>query len=121
MQDKNLIMNAKRFCAEVKKEMATKTLNKLEALKDAYADETELERVLGKLPDAALSHHRLRLERYKHDLMEFEQRYGMQSSEFYNRFKSGELGDAMDFFEWFGIYELYVELLKKIHRMEAAL
>ena len=101
--------------------MTTKTANKLEAIKEAYADEAELERVLGKLLDAALSQHRLRLERYEHDLIEFEQRHGMKSSEFYNRFKSGELGDSMDFFEWFGIYELYAELLKKIRRMEAAL
>ncbi len=101
--------------------MATKTMNKLEALKEAYADEPELERVLGKLLDAALSQHRLRLERFERDLMKFEQRYGMKSSEFYNRFKSGDLGDAMDFFEWLGIYELYGELLKKIRRMEAAL
>jgi hypothetical protein len=121
MKNQNWIMNARRFCAEVKKEMATKTLNKLEALKEAYADEAELEHVLGKPLDAALSNHRLRLERYKHDLAEFEQRYGMKSSDFYNRLKSGELEDAMDFFEWFGIYELYIGILKKIRRLEAAL
>jgi len=62
--------------------MATAKLNKLEALKDAYPDETELERVLGKLLDAALSGHRLRLGRYMCDLHDFEQRYGMDSSSF---------------------------------------
>ncbi|MCZ7574985.1 MAG: hypothetical protein M5U01_41070 [Ardenticatenaceae bacterium] len=55
-------------------------LNKLEVLKDAYSDEAELDRVLGKLLDVALSRYRLRLERYERDLRDFEQRYGMESS-----------------------------------------
>lgn len=101
--------------------MTTTTLNKLEALKEAYPDETELESVLGKVLDVALSRHRLRLERYTRDLREFEQRYGMESSAFYQRFESGELGDAMDFFEWAGLYELRKDLLEKIHRMEEAI
>lgn len=101
--------------------MATTTLNKLEALKEAYPDEKELESVLGKLLDTALNHHRLRLERYKRDLLGFEQRYGMESSAFYQRFEAGQLGDAMDFFEWAGVYELREELLNKIRRMEEAL
>lgn len=101
--------------------MATTTLNKLEALKEAYPDEIELERVLEKLLDVALSRHRLRLERYNRDLLEFEQRHGMESPAFYQRFESGELGDAMDFFEWAGLYELREDLKEKIRRMEKAL
>ncbi|MGA7879151.1 MAG: hypothetical protein WCA08_26055 [Desulfoferrobacter sp.] len=101
--------------------MATTTLNKLEVLKEAYPDETELENVLDKLLDTALSSHRLRLERYKRDLLEFEERYGMDSSAFYQQFESGQLGDTLDFFEWAGVYELREDLLGKIRRMEEAL
>jgi len=96
-------------------------LNKLEVLKDAYSDEAELDRVLGKLLDVALSRYRLRLERYERDLRDFEQRYGMESSSFYQRFETGELGDAMDFFEWAGLYELRQDILEKIRRLELAL
>ena len=32
----------------------------------------------------------------------FEERYGMSSREFLNRFLSGELGDEQDFIEWYG-------------------
>ena len=96
-------------------------LDKLEVLKDTCPDEVELDRVLGKLLDVALSQHRLRLKRYEHDLHEFEQRYGMESSSFYQRFEAGELGDAMDFFEWAGLYELRQDILEKIHRLELAL
>lgn len=97
------------------------TLYKLEVLKDAYPDEAELDRVVGKVLDMALSQHRLRLERYERDLREFERRYDMESKTFYQRFEAGELGDAMDFFEWAGLYELRQDLLEKIRRLESAL
>jgi hypothetical protein len=79
-----------------------------------------LERVLVKLLDIALSQYRLRMERYLHDLADFEKRYGMESSAFYRRFESGELGDAADLFEWAGLYELKQDLGNRIRRMESA-
>ena len=97
------------------------TLHKLEALKDAYSDEVELDQILGKLLDVALSQHRLRLERYERDLREFEMRYAMESATFYRRFEAGELGDAMDFFEWAGLYELCQDILEKIRCLERTL
>ena len=97
------------------------TLDKLEVLKDTCPDEAELDQILGKLLDVALSQHRLRLERYERDLREFENRYGMDSAAFYRRFEAGELEDAMDFFEWAGLYELRQDILEKIRRVEPAL
>ena len=97
------------------------TLYKLEVLKDAYSSEAELDLILGKLLDVVLSQHRLRLKRYEQDLREFEERYGMESATFYRRFEAGELGDAMDFFEWAGLYELCQDIIEKIQRLEPAL
>lgn len=97
------------------------TLYKLEVLKDTYSDEAELDLILGKLLDVSLSQHRLRLERYERDLREFERRYRMESATFYRRFEAGELGDAMDFFEWAGLYELRQDILEKIRRLEPVL
>ena len=96
------------------------TLRKLELLKDTYSDQAELDRILGKLLDVALSQHRLRLERYERDMREFEQRYGMESAVFYQRFEAGELGDDVDFFEWAGLCELRQDILEKVHRLELA-
>jgi hypothetical protein len=97
------------------------TLHKLEVLKDTCPDAAELDRVLGKLVDVALSQHRLRLERYERDLRDFERRHGMESAAFYRRFEGGELGDSMDFFEWAGLYELRQDIMEKIRRLESAL
>jgi hypothetical protein len=97
------------------------TQHKLEVLKEACADEAELDQVVGKLLDLTLGQHRRRLERYERDLGAFEVQYGMDSATFYRRFEAGELGDAMDFFEWAGLYELRQDLLEKIRRVETAL
>jgi len=102
------------------REWAMNTLYKLEVLKDTYSDKAELDLILGKLLDVSLSQHRLRLERYERDLREFERRYGMESAAFYRRFEAGELGDAMDFFEWAGLYELREDIMNKIQRLEMA-
>jgi hypothetical protein len=93
-------------------------MDKLDVLKEIYADQAELDLILDKLLDATLSQHQLRLARYERDLQEFEQRYKMDSAIFYRRFQTGELGDAMDFFEWAGLYELREDVLKKIQRLE---
>lgn len=94
---------------------------KIEVLKNTYSDKAELDLILRKLLDVALSQHRLRLKRYEQDLREFEKRYSMESATFYRRFEAGELGDAMDFFEWAGLYELYQDIIGKIRRLEPAL
>jgi hypothetical protein len=93
---------------------------KWEVLKQTYGDEAELDRVLDKLRDVALSQSRVRLERYERDLQQFERRYGMPSATFQQRFEAGELGDAMDFFEWNGLYELHQDLATRIQRLEQA-
>ncbi|MFB2924018.1 hypothetical protein [Aerosakkonema funiforme] len=40
-------------------------------------------------------------------LKAFESQYQMSSDEFYQRFRSGELGDEIDFFEWSVFYEMW--------------
>lgn len=95
-------------------------LHKLEVLKETYSDQAEFDQILGKLLDVALSQQQLRLERYQQDLRKFEERYGMDSAAFYQRFEAGELGDAMDFFEWAGLHELRQDLVEKIRRLEMA-
>ena len=61
-----------------------------------------------------LGQYRVRLRRYDRDLREFEERYGMDSQTFYERFEAGELGDDMDFFEWAGLYELRQDIVMKV-------
>lgn len=43
----------------------------------------------------------------KNRLQAFEAQYQMRSDDFYQRFRAGELGDSMDFFEWSVFYEMW--------------
>ena len=40
-------------------------------------------------------------------LKAFESQYQMSSDKFYQRFRSGELGDEIDLFEWSVFYEMW--------------
>ena len=91
---------------------------KLELLQETYSEPAELDRMLGRLLEMALNQHKLRLERYDRDLRQFEKRYGMESAAFYRQFEAGELGDAIDFFEWSGLYDLRQDILEKIRNLE---
>ncbi len=45
---------------------------------------------------------------------QYENQYPMSSEEFSPRFRSGELGDAMDYFEWNVYYEMLLAARKEI-------
>lgn len=53
------------------------------------------------------------------DLQKFEQQYQMPSSEFYQRFHSGELGDEIDWVEWNAFYEMWNRLQEHIKLLES--
>lgn len=92
---------------------------KLDLLKEIVADESDFSLVLDKLLNVISEQHRSLLKRYQSDLQDFETRYGLPSADFYQKYERGELGDAMDFFEWAGLFELQQNLVEKIHRLEA--
>lgn len=94
------------------------TLAKLELLKDVY-DPVELALILEKLLGVTLSRQRVRLARYERDLRAFEERYHLDSRTFSQQFEAGKLGDAMDFFEWMGLYTLRQDLVEKIQQLES--
>jgi hypothetical protein len=54
------------------------------------------------------------------EMITFEKQYNMQTEEFYTRFIRGEMGDAMDFIEWTGVYELYLDAKAKIESQLSA-
>ncbi len=97
------------------------TFHKLEALKETFSDNLELDHVLTKLLSVVINQYQLRLARYARDLRDYEERYGMDTPTFHGRFDAGELGDSADFFEWDGLYDLHRDLTEKIRRLESAL
>jgi len=97
------------------------TAHKLQVLTDTYTDKAMLDQILEKLLQVTLNQHRSRLQRYMRELAAYEKRFGIKSDLFYSRFEAGEMGDAMDYFEWAGLYELYQDISEKVQRLEQAL
>jgi hypothetical protein len=81
----------------------------------------ELNNSLNKLIFFQIAKYRNHINQIDHELKSFETRYKMSSEEFFNKFESGLLGDAADFFEWAGLYENSLLYKKRIQSLETVL
>jgi len=50
------------------------------------------------------------------ELVIYEQKYGIKSPVFYDKFMRGEMGDARDFIQWSGKYEMFSKLKAMIEK-----
>jgi midasin (ATPase involved in ribosome maturation) len=50
----------------------------------------------------------------ENQLKNYETQYQMSSAEFYQRFRTGELGDEIDFFEWGVFYEMWLSAQEQL-------
>ena len=53
-------------------------------------------------------------ERLSRQLRQFEERYGLTSSQFHTRYERGEMGDEMDFVEWAATVEMLTNAEKEL-------
>lgn len=51
-------------------------------------------------------------------LTRYEEKFGMKTPEFYEKFVQGEMGDAKDYIAWAGTYEIF---LRQKRRLEVTL
>jgi len=49
-----------------------------------------------------------------HELQEYERKYEMRSSEFFERLQREELGDDMEWIDWAGTYQLFQRLKRRV-------
>jgi hypothetical protein len=70
---------------------------------------------------------RLHLQKYEKHLAEvqkelepFEQQYGINSEECYQRFMAGTMGDAADIVDWMGLYDNVLLYRERIETLRAA-
>jgi hypothetical protein len=50
----------------------------------------------------------------RHDLAEFEERYGLSSAKFYQSFQKGLTDDWMDYIEWASLFQMKENLRKRL-------
>ena len=93
------------------------TLEKVRRLEKYIAfDSSAVDHVLDMTVEKLLAREIERMRELKarltDQLAEFEERYALESADFYTRYEDGEMGDAMDFVEW----SATVEMLKNAER-----
>jgi hypothetical protein len=95
----------------------TLTAERLHALAELYqqGQATELmDRTLAKLLRHEATACQAQLHQLQADLAEFEQKYQLSSTEFYQRFQAGQTGDDMDYVEWASLVQMAANLEKRL-------
>ncbi len=95
----------------------TQTVGRLKSLLELYRGGYQsqvVDQAVSKLIALEVGQCRAELQRLAARLTAYEQQYGMTSKEFYRRFRSGELGDEMDFVEWSVFWDMHEATQKRL-------
>jgi hypothetical protein len=98
-------------------ETHTVTAKRLQALAKLYElgpVSDLMDRTLDKLLRHEADVCQAQLGQLQADLAEFEQKYQRASTEFYQQFQAGQLGDAMDYVEWASLIQMADNLAKRL-------
>lgn len=79
-------------------------------VKNTTIPENQVKSVVIKALKSRIEKLNQKIDELQRNMDYFKRKYGMESEEFYKEFKSGELGDDMDFMEWKASWEIFNEL-----------
>ena len=94
-------------------------LKTLEALSEqgGYSDILALS--LRKIIIQEINNIQVQIQELEIYLQEFEQQYQLSSKDFYRQFKTGQLGDNVDFVEWSAFYQMWLDLQKRLTLLQS--
>jgi hypothetical protein len=95
-------------------------LEKVEILQSVGA-EGLADQALTKVIQVEIDRLKQEQQRLKTELTKFESTYQMTSEACEQKFEEGELGDAVEFFEWTSIYSIYQRNEHMLHLLEEKL
>jgi len=98
-------------------ETHTVTAERLHALAKLYEQgpvSDLMDRTVEKLLRHEADECQAQLRQLQDDLDEFEQKYQLSSTEFYQQFQAGQIGDAMDYVEWASLVQMTDNLTKRL-------
>ena len=87
------------------------TLLKIQSLEQLYRHgyhSTTVDAAIDKLVGIEQARVEQELARLQERLGKFEEQYLISSAEFYRQFRTGEMGDEADFFEWSAFYQMWL-------------
>jgi hypothetical protein len=85
--------------------------------KDEEKDEV-VEVTVSKLVNYELEKLKKRQSRVREKLAAFEERYGLKTDQFQQKFREGALGDETDFFEWSALADIDREVSQQLTEAE---
>ena len=80
-----------------------------------------MDRTLEKLLRHEAEQCQAQLRQLQADLAEFEQKYHLSSTEFYQQFQAGHTGDEMDYVEWASLVQMADNLQKRLRLLGSSL
>jgi hypothetical protein len=95
-------------------------LEKVEILQSVGA-EGLADQALTKIIQIEIDRLKQEQQRLKTELTKFESTYQMTSEACQQKFEAGELGDAVEFFEWTSVYSIYQRNEHILHLLEEKL
>jgi len=87
----------------------------------SFGANQDLNSSLNKLIIFQIAKYRSHINQIDYELKNFEAKYKMSSEEFFDKFQSGVLDDAADYFEWAGLYENVLLYKERIQSLETVL
>jgi len=100
----------------------TQILKKLQLLQEILGEEDigdeVIEVTISKLLSYELDKLRGRQNQIQERLNAFEEGYRLKTEEFVRQFREGTMGDAMDFFEWAALADMYHEISQRLAAAE---
>lgn len=100
----------------------TQILKKLRLLQELIREEEVGDEVTEVTISKLLSYEIEKLRGRQHHIQErltvFEAGYKLKTEEFVQKFRAGTMGDAMDFFEWAALADMYHEISQRLAEAE---
>lgn len=95
-------------------------MRNLEKFIQKHGDDSVISLTITKMLDYKIQKYNEEIVRLNKGLKKYERKYRKESPVFFDEFKSGRLGDDMDFIEWASLYKMRNNLLKKKTELERA-
>jgi hypothetical protein len=100
----------------------TQILKKLQLLQELIGEEEIGDEVtdvtISKLLNYEIDKLRERQNHIRGRLTTFEEAYSLKTEDFVRQFRAGTMGDAMDFFEWAALADMYHEISQRLATAE---
>jgi hypothetical protein len=100
----------------------TEIINQLKTL-EAFSQQGGYSDILAsslrKIITQEINHIQQQIKELENDLQVFEQQYQLLSENFYRQFKTGQLGDEVDFVEWSAFYQMWTDLQARLALLQS--